>query len=162
MQIRISFRSRSDLILDADHALDYLSISWNRRASRFVAFRTKVEHLCFCLVRTEMLLIHIYLYAVRFGSALGNGQLSPIFGVPNYCALLLLVLCLFKVQVETKKRKNEGHQKLGTVGRSIAKIQKAEPGVGDFAYFFCVFISVPALQDRELNSTLHPGEDEDQ
>ena len=25
MQIRISFRSRSDLVLDADHALDFLS-----------------------------------------------------------------------------------------------------------------------------------------
>ena len=36
----------------------------------------------------------------------GNGQVSLIFGVPNFCAFSLLVLCLFKVQVEAKKRKN--------------------------------------------------------
>ena len=48
---------------------------------------------------------------------IGNGQLSLIFGVPNFCAFSLLVLCLFKLQVEAKKCKNLGHQKLGTVGR---------------------------------------------
>ena len=36
----------------------------------------------------------------------GNGQLSLIFGVPNFCVFSLLVLCLFKLQVEAKKRKN--------------------------------------------------------
>ena len=42
MQIRISFRSRSDLVLDADHALDFLyPISFYRRVSRFVVFQTK-------------------------------------------------------------------------------------------------------------------------
>ena len=39
MQIHISFRSRSDLVLDADHALDFFyPISLFRRASRFIAF----------------------------------------------------------------------------------------------------------------------------
>ena len=36
----------------------------------------------------------------------GNGQLSLIFGVPNFCAFSRLVLCLFKLQVEAKKRKS--------------------------------------------------------
>ena len=36
--------------------------------------------------------------------SIGNGQLSLIFGVPNFCAFSLLVLCLFKLQVEAKKR----------------------------------------------------------
>ena len=39
MQIRISFRSRSDLILDADHALDFFFPDLDfRRASRFIVF----------------------------------------------------------------------------------------------------------------------------
>ena len=38
--IRISFRSRSDLVLDADHSLDF-PILFHRSASRFVAFQTK-------------------------------------------------------------------------------------------------------------------------
>ena len=58
MQIHISFRSRSDLVLDADHSLDFFyPISFCRRASRFVAFQTKVAHLCSCLVRLEMPLL---------------------------------------------------------------------------------------------------------
>ena len=63
MQIRISFRSRSDPVLDADHALDvFYPILFYRRASRFVAFQTKVARLCFCLVRIKMpLLICIHI-----------------------------------------------------------------------------------------------------
>ena len=57
MQVRISFRSHSDLVLDADHALDLLSVSLCRRVSRFVAFQTRVAHLCFCLVRIKMPLL---------------------------------------------------------------------------------------------------------
>ena len=38
MQIRISFRSRSDLVPDADHVLHFYPISFCRRASRFVVF----------------------------------------------------------------------------------------------------------------------------
>ena len=38
MQIRISFRSRSDLVLDVDHALDFYPISFYRHVSRFVVF----------------------------------------------------------------------------------------------------------------------------
>ena len=38
MQICISFRSRSDLVLDADHALDFFPISLFRRAYRFIVF----------------------------------------------------------------------------------------------------------------------------
>ena len=38
-----------------------------------------------------------------------TGQVSLIFDVPNFCAFSLLVLCLFKLQVEAKKA-----QKLGT------------------------------------------------
>ena len=53
MQIHISCRSRSDLVLDADNALDFISISFCRRASRFIVFQTKVAHLCFCLVRKK-------------------------------------------------------------------------------------------------------------
>ena len=34
-----------------------------------------------------------------------------------FCAFSLLVFCLFKLQVEATKRKNQGHQKWGTVGR---------------------------------------------
>ena len=41
MQSCISFRSRSDLVLDADHALDFYPISFYRRVSRFVVFQTK-------------------------------------------------------------------------------------------------------------------------
>ena len=44
--MQISFRSRSDLVLDADHALDFYLISFYRRVSRFVAFQTKVARLC--------------------------------------------------------------------------------------------------------------------
>ena len=40
MQIRISFRSRSDLVLDADHALDFLSYLVYIRVPRFVVFQT--------------------------------------------------------------------------------------------------------------------------
>ena len=43
--VPISFRSRSDLALDADHALDFLSILFYRRVSRFVVFQTNVAHL---------------------------------------------------------------------------------------------------------------------
>ena len=34
-----------------------------------------------------------------FGAHFGNGQLSLIFGVPNFSSFSLLVLCLFKLQV---------------------------------------------------------------
>ena len=43
---------------------------------------------------------------IRIQWSAGNGQVSLIFGVPNFCAFSLLFLCLFKVQVEAKKRKN--------------------------------------------------------
>ena len=46
-----SFWSR---VLDAEHSLDFYPY---RRASRFVAFQTKVAHLCFCLVRVKMPLL---------------------------------------------------------------------------------------------------------
>ena len=50
MQLRISFRSRSDLVLDADNALDFFyPISFYRRVSRFVVFQTKMAYLCFAL-----------------------------------------------------------------------------------------------------------------
>ena len=38
MQLPISFRSRSDLVLDADHALDFLSHLVFRRVARFIVF----------------------------------------------------------------------------------------------------------------------------
>ena len=58
MQIRISFRSRSDLVLDADHALEFLEpISFYKCASRFVVFQTKMAHFSFCLVRIKMSLL---------------------------------------------------------------------------------------------------------
>ena len=38
MQIRISFRSRSDLVLDADHALDFLSDLAFQACISFIAF----------------------------------------------------------------------------------------------------------------------------
>ena len=42
MQICISFQSRSDLVLDADHALGFLfPTSFYLRASRFVVFQTQ-------------------------------------------------------------------------------------------------------------------------
>ena len=57
MQIRISFRSRSDLVLDADHALDFCyPVAFYKRVSR-LALQAKVAHLCFCLVRIKMLLL---------------------------------------------------------------------------------------------------------
>ena len=56
MRIRISFWSRSDLVLDADHDLDFLAYLVYRRVSRFVAFQRKVAHLCLCLVRIKNLL----------------------------------------------------------------------------------------------------------
>ena len=37
---------------------------------------------------------------------IGNGQLSLIFGVPNFGAFSLRVLCLLKLQVEAKTKKN--------------------------------------------------------
>ena len=58
MQICISSRSRFDLVLDADHALDFFYlISLFRRASRFIVFSTKVAPECFCLVRLKMPLL---------------------------------------------------------------------------------------------------------
>ena len=57
MQLRISFRSRSDLVLGADHAFNFLSISLFKRASRFRVFKTKVAPECFCLVRLKMPLL---------------------------------------------------------------------------------------------------------
>ena len=59
MQILISFQSRRDLVLDADHALDFCPISFYRRASRFVAFQTKVAHLCFCLAHEKCRCSHV-------------------------------------------------------------------------------------------------------
>ena len=49
MQICISFPSRSDLVLDAD----FYSISFYRRASRFVVFQTKAVHLCYMPLLTK-------------------------------------------------------------------------------------------------------------
>ena len=51
--------SRSDLVLDADHALDFYPISFYRRVSRFVVFQTKVAHLCFCHVRIKRRCSHL-------------------------------------------------------------------------------------------------------
>ena len=45
-------------------------------------------------------------------SKVRNGQLSLIFGVPNFCVFSLLVLCLFKAQVEAKRRKKLGTAKI--------------------------------------------------
>ena len=45
MQIHISLRSRSDLVLDADHALDFFSHLVLQACISFVAFQTKVAHL---------------------------------------------------------------------------------------------------------------------
>ena len=56
-KICISFRSRSDLVLDADHALDFYLISLFRRASRFIVFSTKMAPECLCLVRLKMPLL---------------------------------------------------------------------------------------------------------
>ena len=50
IHIRISFRSRSDLVLDADHALDFYPTSFYRRTSRFIVFQTKVAPECSCFV----------------------------------------------------------------------------------------------------------------
>ena len=47
MQIRISFRSRSDLVLDADHALDFSYLV----LQACISFCSKMRHLCFCPVR---------------------------------------------------------------------------------------------------------------
>ena len=59
MQIRTSFRSRSALVLISDNALDF-PISLYRRVSHFVAFQTKVVHLCFCLVCIKMPLLKYF------------------------------------------------------------------------------------------------------
>ena len=73
MQIRILLRSRYDLVLDADHCLDFLGlaipVSFYRRVSRFVEFQTKMAHFWFCLVRIKMPLL------ICFG-LLGPGALS--------------------------------------------------------------------------------------
>ena len=47
------------------------------------------------------------------GGLVGNGQVSLIFGVPNFCAFSFLVLCRFKLQVEAKKRQKLGTPKIG-------------------------------------------------
>ena len=44
MQIRISLRSHSDLVLDADDALEFFSYLALQACISFVAFQTKVEH----------------------------------------------------------------------------------------------------------------------
>ena len=75
MQIRISLRSRSDLVLDADHALDLYPISFCRRVSHFVAFQTKVAHLCLCLVHIKMpLLMWCNDYVMISGGFLGYSR----------------------------------------------------------------------------------------
>ena len=51
MQIRISFRSRSDLVLAWLSFSN--SISFCRRISHFPVFQRKLAHLCFCLVRIK-------------------------------------------------------------------------------------------------------------
>ena len=56
---------------------------------------------------------------VLYMSNVGNGQLSLTFGVPNFCGFWPLILCLLKPQVETKRHKNQGPPKLGTVGRFV-------------------------------------------
>ena len=98
MQIRISFRSRSNLALDADNALDFSPISFYRRVSRFVAFQTKVEHLCFCLVRTKVpLLIYIYIYIYKLWSY----YLGHVWGfliVTNWATFVFLKRLFVKKQ----------------------------------------------------------------
>ena len=42
----------------------------------------------------------------KFARLFGNGQVSLIFGIPNFCTFSLLVLCLFMLQVEAKNGKN--------------------------------------------------------
>ena len=71
-EIRSSFRSRSDLVLDADHALDFVfyPISFCRPVSRFVVFQTKVAHSCFCLVRIKCRCSHIDMTCLRRSIAL--------------------------------------------------------------------------------------------
>ena len=49
VQIRISFRSHSDLVLGADHASDLYPISFCRRLSHFVVFQTRVRTSVFAL-----------------------------------------------------------------------------------------------------------------
>ena len=57
MHIRISFRSHSDLAVDADHTLGFLSYPVLQACISFVAFQTKVAHLCFYIVRIKMPLL---------------------------------------------------------------------------------------------------------
>ena len=60
LQICISFRSRSDLVLDADHALDFYPPSFYKRVSRFVVFQTNVAHLCFLHCSHRNVVAHMF------------------------------------------------------------------------------------------------------
>ena len=77
MQIYISFRSRPDLVLDADHALIFKPISFCRPCISFCSVSDKVAHLCFCLVRINKALAHrFYVMTPKISSpeCLCNGQ----------------------------------------------------------------------------------------
>ena len=99
MQISISFQSRSDLVLDADHALDFLSNLVLQVCISFVAFQIKVAHLCFCLVRIQMPLLSSgwRRRGVEFkGGSLhdGFGGFDGFGGSGEHLALLLAMLVL--------------------------------------------------------------------
>ena len=56
-KICISFRSRSGLVPDTDHPLDFLSYLVLQACISFVVFQTKEAPLCCCLVRIKMPLL---------------------------------------------------------------------------------------------------------
>ena len=57
MQIRILFRSRSDLVLDADNALDCSSNLVFKACISLCSVSDKSGHLCFCLVLIKMTML---------------------------------------------------------------------------------------------------------
>ena len=70
--VPISFRSRSDLVLDADHALDFVSYLVLQACISFCSVSDQTGAALFFLVRIEMLLL-IWKIDTRWGQGSNRG-----------------------------------------------------------------------------------------
>ena len=71
-----SFRSRSDLVLDADHVLDFLSDLAFRACISFYSVLDKGGAECFCLVRLQMPSLSCFVVSDRHSFAIADFGLS--------------------------------------------------------------------------------------
>ena len=118
------FVSRSDLVLDADHALNFLSNLVLQAC--FIAFQTKVVYVCFCFVRLKHAVAQIEMQSRYFQLQMAcifykaqTGHIN-LLKFMNILTLSFLFLELIKakrlIRIATPNRMHYRWKQVGLVG----------------------------------------------